>query len=92
MSANPMTMNERNLFSDSPKIRETYYRARITEINIPNDLCNGTEWDKLSQKIWAKFEERRQPREVFEKKMSLWNNLCKAVEVGILHTSHFRFM
>lgn len=74
------SMNQTN-FRNSVMALARQYRARINVINIPTDLCNGTEWDMLSQKIWAKYEERRQSRDVFEKKMDLWNSLRDAVEV-----------
>lgn len=63
------------------KFRELQYRARMNEITIPIDLYNNSEWDSLSQKIWAQYEQRRQSHDIFEKKMLLWNNLRKAVEV-----------
>lgn len=55
---------------------------------MPIDLFNGTEWDSLSQKVWTKFEEKRQTRDTFEKKMQLWNNLREVVEVCIVYTVH----
>lgn len=56
---------------------------------MPIDLFNGTEWDSLSQKVWTKFEEKRQTRDTFEKKMQLWNNLREVVEVCIVYTVHW---
>lgn len=78
---NLMTVNGRKIHYDYGKIRGYQYRLRISEIKMPIDLYNGTEWDLLSQKIWAKFEQRRQSRELFEKKMLLWNNLSTVVKV-----------
>ncbi|XP_055326972.1 poly(A) RNA polymerase gld-2 homolog B-like isoform X2 [Sitodiplosis mosellana] len=60
--------------------RATQYRNRVSEVKIPSDLCNGTEWDTLSQKIWAKFDERRQPQELYEKKILLWVHLCQQIK------------
>lgn len=85
LSANFMAVNGRKLFYDSIKFREIRYRARMSEIPMPIDLFNGTEWDSLSQSIWAKFEQRRQTRDTFEKKMQLWKNLREVVEVCAMH-------
>lgn len=76
-----MAVNGRKFFYDTIKFREMRYRARMSEIPMPIDLFNGTEWDSLSQKIWVKFEQKRQTRDTFEKKMKLWNNLREVVEV-----------
>lgn len=61
--------------------RATQYRNRVSDVKIPSDLCNGSEWDSLSHKIWAKFDERRQPQEMYEKKILLWVNLCQQIKV-----------
>lgn len=63
--------------------RATQYPSRISEIKVSTDLCNGMEWDMLSQKIWAKFDERRQPQDLYEKKILLWTRLSKQVKVKI---------
>lgn len=80
-----MAVNGRKLVYDSIIFRELRYRARMSEIPMPIDLFNGTDWDSLSQKIWAKFEQRRQTRDIFEKKMQLWKNLREVVEVCTVH-------
>lgn len=61
--------------------RATQYRNRVSDVKLSSDLCNGTEWDTLSQKIWAKFDERRQPQGLYEKKISLWVRLCQEIKV-----------
>lgn len=83
MLTNSVNVNGRKLYYDLAKIRERQYRTRINDATAPADLNNGTDWDMASQKIWAKFEERTQPREIFEKKMRLWNSLRKEIEVCI---------
>lgn len=59
----------------------TQYRLRKCDTNIPSDLCSGSEWDSLSQKIWDKFDERRQPQDLYEKKIALWAHLCQQIKV-----------
>lgn len=62
--------------------RATQYRSRINEVKVTlNDLCNGSDWDTLSQKIWSKYESRRQPQELYEKKTHLWTYLCDKIKV-----------
>lgn len=68
--------------------RAKQYEARVTEHTVPSDLCNGSEWDMLSQKIWAKFDENRQSRAIFDKKMLLWHNLSEVVEVSTHKTNN----
>lgn len=68
--------------NDFDSQRAFQYRSRISEIKVPSDLCNGSEWDMLSQKIWAKFDERRQPQDLYEKKILLWTHLCQQVKVN----------
>lgn len=64
--------------------RMIQYRSRINEIHIsPSVLCNGSKWDILSQKIWNKYELRRQPQELYEKKTVLWQYLCDKIKVII---------
>lgn len=67
--------------NDFENQRATQYRSRMSEIKIPSDLCNNSEWDNLSQKIWAKFDERRQPQDLYEKKILLWAHLCQQIKV-----------
>lgn len=83
MLTNPVAVNGRKLYYDLAKIRERQYRTRINEATAPADLSNGTDWDLISQKIWSKFDERTQPRDIFEKKMRLWNSLRKEIEVCV---------
>lgn len=78
-------MNGRKLCYDLSKIRERQYRMRVGQAATPTDLCNQSDWDIASQKIWAKFEERTQPREMFEEKIRLWNSLRKEIEVCIVY-------
>lgn len=80
-----MAVNGRKFFYDATKFRELQYRARMNEITMPIDLYNNSEWDSLSQKIWVKFEQRRQSRDIFERKMQLWNHLREAVDVCTQH-------
>lgn len=62
--------------------RGIQYRSRINEIHISQSvLCNGSKWDVLSQKIWNKYELRRQPQELYEKKTVLWQYLCDKIKV-----------
>lgn len=58
--------------NDFDSQRATQYRDRVSDVKVPSDLCNGSEWDSLSQKIWVRFDERRQPQELYEKKILLW--------------------
>lgn len=74
--------------SDFENQRATQYRSRMSEIKISSDLCNGTEWDILSQKIWQKFDERRQPQDLYEKKIMLWAYLCQQIKVHFIAFSH----
>lgn len=78
-SLNSMPHRKPNDFDSQ---RAFQYRSRISEIKVPSDLCNGSEWDMLSQKIWAKFDERRQPQDLYEKKILLWTHLCQQVKVS----------
>lgn len=62
--------------------RGIQYRSRINEVRIsPSVLCTGSEWDIVSQKIWNKYELRRQPQELYEKKTVLWQYLCDKIKV-----------
>lgn len=61
--------------------RAAQYRARICNTKHPAELCNGSEWDDVSQKIWAKFDERRQPQDLYEKRILLWVHLNQQVKV-----------
>lgn len=56
----------------------------MSDITIPTDLCNGTDWDILSQKIWEKFDERRQPQDSYEKKIRLWDHLSQQIKVILM--------
>lgn len=63
--------------------RVSQYRDRMGDVKIPSDLCNGSKWDTLTRKIWAKFDERRQPQALYEKKIRLWAHLCQQIKVNI---------
>lgn len=69
---------------DFEQRRANQYRDRLKDVKIPSDLCNRSDWDALSQKIWAKFDERRQPKQLFDKKISLWIYLCRQIKVYTL--------
>lgn len=68
--------------------RASQYRSRINEIKKPAiDLCNGTDWDKVSQIIWNKYESKRQPQVLYGKKTYLWTCLCDKIKVSEFHSS-----
>lgn len=62
--------------------RASQYRERMGDVKTPSDLCNGSDWDDLTQKIWAKFDERRQPQALYEKKILLWAHLAQQIKVN----------
>lgn len=67
--------------NDFESQRATQYRDRISSVKVPAELTNGSEWDTLSRKIWAKFDERRQPQDSYEKKIRLWTHLSHQTKV-----------
>lgn len=49
----------------------------------PDDLLNGSQWDRLSQEIWDKFVTSQQTEETFRKKMCLWRRLYMIVKSAL---------
>lgn len=63
-------------------------RSRLVGSKIPpEDLCNGSEWDQVSKRMWEKFAKRQQSAETYKKKVSLWDIMYKHIKV----TSAFLF-
>lgn len=51
-------------------------RSHLVEVtHTPEDLLNGSVWDRLSGDIWSKFMLNQQTENVYTKKMMLWRYL-----------------
>ncbi|XP_059474307.1 poly(A) RNA polymerase gld-2 homolog A-like isoform X4 [Neocloeon triangulifer] len=50
----------------------------VTE--TPDELVNGSQWDKLSKAVWDKFVTNQQSEVLFCKKMSVWKTLFHAIK------------
>lgn len=87
MLTNPGMVNGQKMYYDLAKIRERQYRMRVSHSTVSDELCNNTDWDMASQEIYEKFNERTQPRDMFEDKMKLWNSLRKEIDVCIVFGS-----
>lgn len=47
----------------------------------PTELCNGSDWDPVSQKMWEKFASRQQTEETYRHKVSLWSIVDRNIKV-----------
>ncbi|XP_076243113.1 poly(A) RNA polymerase gld-2 homolog A isoform X2 [Calliopsis andreniformis] len=51
-------------------------RSHLVEVTrTPDDLLNGSVWDKLSKDVWSKFMLNQQTETVYRNKMMLWRYL-----------------
>lgn len=57
-------------------------RAPHVEIkDTPQNLTNGTKWDRLSLQVWNKFILSQQKEGTYTKKIKMWKNMYCTVQV-----------
>lgn len=60
-------------------------RSHLVEVTrTPDDLLDGSIWDKLSKDVWSKFMLNQQTETVYRNKMMLWRYLYVYIKVCIL--------
>lgn len=66
-------------------------RSHLVEVTrTPDDLLNGSIWDKLSKDIWSKFMLNQQTETVYRNKMMLWRYLY--VYIKVIHNSNILYI